>query len=915
MGCLKPLLRRISVGLVAAAWVAAWPEGPGALAQQVGVNTAVNPEATGTPPGAAARKLLIGQEVIHNERIATGPGGQSQILFLDESAMTIGPNSDVTIDDFVYDPRTATGLLEMSVARGVFRFVGGALSKLDNGVMLNTPIARLGIRGGVFLATVTATGETRVVFLYGKGLSVVANGHTEIITRPGFGVTVGARNQAPTAPARVPASQIGLMLAQFNGRSGATGGSAHPPTDMAIVKSGIPARVSGNPAASEAAAVRNTLLPIPPPSIDFGTIEQNLTVATVAAQGSPQSRQVQLGATRGNVAGAVLQLVDPTLGFVNQAFPGTVPFAGGVVAGGVFGFRVPATGNIIEVPVGCSQAYAACTPLSGPGVPAGFGTFTTPNYAAVSYLSPDSSFFFAEFYPFAATDPTRFIFGGRPLDPSFFAPPATTQITAFAVQPEAATQSPVPFTTLEYGGALVGNPVISPFYVVAPAGSSFGAFNLAGNPGAAAPRFLQASLGIEGQGAAQNSLLVIATGAFATTNGGSVFGGGQMRGSLLTTGAAGPTQLSSSVLTLPDGTGNTLFGSNAIQGFVLGQDNPAQVLATATPYSQPAVGYAFTDPTIAATLPPGVGASRTTRLLGGAGFGAAAGLFYPSTGSPYIAVGGAALATDAVGNRVAAAFALGDPYTAAASGVAPGALVLRFGGLTPFDTARSAFIDDNTFAALDSVANPSTLNGNPLPVAAPGQPGTRIALVSSGAVPVGLAGVAPGGTGVPVTPCACQYLQWGYWTGEIDQVGANGALTRSDQAPINLWMAGVPAVARPTSGIASYSGAAVGAVYNGGASYLAAGNYAGTYNFASNTGTAAISNFDGRNLSAAVSLTGSNGVYHGTLSQAGSAAYSGDIYGNFFGPGAVETGGYFAFHNTAAGVAPYLAAGIFAGKQ
>ena len=57
--------------------VAAAPAG----AQQVGVNSAVNPDATGTPPSATTRKLVIGQEVLHNEKIATGPLGQTQILF------------------------------------------------------------------------------------------------------------------------------------------------------------------------------------------------------------------------------------------------------------------------------------------------------------------------------------------------------------------------------------------------------------------------------------------------------------------------------------------------------------------------------------------------------------------------------------------------------------------------------------------------------------------------------------------------------------------------------------------------------------------------------------------------------------------------------------------------------------------
>ncbi len=64
------------------------------------------PRPPGASPGATARQLVIGQDVIFNEHIATAANGQTQLLFLDESAMTIGPNSDLTIDQFVYDPKT-----------------------------------------------------------------------------------------------------------------------------------------------------------------------------------------------------------------------------------------------------------------------------------------------------------------------------------------------------------------------------------------------------------------------------------------------------------------------------------------------------------------------------------------------------------------------------------------------------------------------------------------------------------------------------------------------------------------------------------------------------------------------------------------------------------------------------------------
>src|SRR5947209_8172230 len=109
---------------------------PGAAQERVGIDAAVNPQATGSPPGAASRSLAIGQEVQFKERLATGGAGQAQVVFLDESALSIGPNSDVVVDQFVYDPRAAAGKLALSATRGAFRFIGGKLSKAENGVTL-----------------------------------------------------------------------------------------------------------------------------------------------------------------------------------------------------------------------------------------------------------------------------------------------------------------------------------------------------------------------------------------------------------------------------------------------------------------------------------------------------------------------------------------------------------------------------------------------------------------------------------------------------------------------------------------------------------------------------------------------------------------------------------------------------------
>ena len=80
--------------------------GAAAQAQQVGTASAVNPAAT-----ANTKTITIGQSITHKERIQTRANGSVQLLFLDKTSMTIGPNSDLTIDEYVYDPSANTGKL------------------------------------------------------------------------------------------------------------------------------------------------------------------------------------------------------------------------------------------------------------------------------------------------------------------------------------------------------------------------------------------------------------------------------------------------------------------------------------------------------------------------------------------------------------------------------------------------------------------------------------------------------------------------------------------------------------------------------------------------------------------------------------------------------------------------------------
>ena len=173
--------------------------GAAEAANDIGVTSASVQPVRGTPPQQASRVLQIGVDVQANERVQTDAGGRAHLLFVDGSALSIGPDSDVVLDEFVYDASSKTGKLAFSATKGVFRLVGGKISKQDE-VLLRTPTATIGVRGGVVMASV-GPGQVDADFLFGASLTVTGGGGQQTANRPGSRISqVGNGRPLPPVP-------------------------------------------------------------------------------------------------------------------------------------------------------------------------------------------------------------------------------------------------------------------------------------------------------------------------------------------------------------------------------------------------------------------------------------------------------------------------------------------------------------------------------------------------------------------------------------------------------------------------------------------------------------------------------------------------------------------------------------------
>lgn len=154
-----------------------------ANAQQIGVVASSHPQVFATAPGQAERSLQTRSSVLANDTIRTGPSGRSQLLFQDQTTLTIAPSSQVVLDRFVFDPSGEQGQVGLRLTTGALRFIGGQGSR-NTEAEIRTPSATLGIRGSSALVR-HVHGQTLAVLIAGERMCITVGGGQSCTSRRG----------------------------------------------------------------------------------------------------------------------------------------------------------------------------------------------------------------------------------------------------------------------------------------------------------------------------------------------------------------------------------------------------------------------------------------------------------------------------------------------------------------------------------------------------------------------------------------------------------------------------------------------------------------------------------------------------------------------------------------------------------
>lgn len=99
--------------------------------------------------------ITMGHSVHLNDLIQTKDNGAVGITFKDSTMVSIGPDTEFVVDEYVYKPKDKKLSFGSTITRGTLHFVSGTISKLaSNSVKVKTPEGTIGLRGTRFLVKV-----------------------------------------------------------------------------------------------------------------------------------------------------------------------------------------------------------------------------------------------------------------------------------------------------------------------------------------------------------------------------------------------------------------------------------------------------------------------------------------------------------------------------------------------------------------------------------------------------------------------------------------------------------------------------------------------------------------------------------------------------------------------------------------
>lgn len=102
-------------------------------------------------------KAQPGTAVLLGSELKTAANASLGVTFKDNTVMSFGPDTELTVDDYLYAPAQGQLKLGTHLGKGSLNYVSGVIAKLKpDAVTVKTPAGIIGVRGTQFLVKVEA---------------------------------------------------------------------------------------------------------------------------------------------------------------------------------------------------------------------------------------------------------------------------------------------------------------------------------------------------------------------------------------------------------------------------------------------------------------------------------------------------------------------------------------------------------------------------------------------------------------------------------------------------------------------------------------------------------------------------------------------------------------------------------------
>ena len=97
----------------------------------------------------------VGARLQPSDVLKTGADGSVGITMSDNTLLSAGPNSILSLDGYAFDSTTNQGQLDVSLQKGSLAVISGRIAKQSPDAMkVRTPASTLGVRGTEFVVSV-----------------------------------------------------------------------------------------------------------------------------------------------------------------------------------------------------------------------------------------------------------------------------------------------------------------------------------------------------------------------------------------------------------------------------------------------------------------------------------------------------------------------------------------------------------------------------------------------------------------------------------------------------------------------------------------------------------------------------------------------------------------------------------------